>query len=147
MSTSATSRLSETRAARGRGLNLTLWFVQALLALAFLGAGLSKLTSRPEMVALFQAIGIGQWFRYATGILEFTGAVLVLVPKTRSLGAVLLGVIMVGAIVVNLFIVHTNPIPPLVLLLLSSFVVWGRRSELTQFARAFSSRKLKAQWR
>jgi hypothetical protein len=147
MSTSATSRLAETRAARGKGLNLTLWLVQLLLALAFLGAGLSKLTGRPEMVALFQAIGIGQWFRYATGILEVTGAVLVVVPKTRSLGAVLLGVIMLGAIVVNLFIVHANPIPPLVLLLLSSFVVWGRRSELARFTGALSPSKGKAQWR
>ena len=129
MSVSATSRLRETGAAPGKGLNVTLWIVQALLALTFVAAGWSKLVGRPDMVALFAAIGIGQWFRYATGLLELTAAVLIVVPKTRSVGAVLLVAIMLGAIVVNLTL-HTSPIPPLVLLVLASIVVWGRRREL-----------------
>ena len=131
MSTSATSRLRETDAAPRKGLNITLWIVQALLALAFLSAGGAKLLGRPDMVALFEAIGIGQWFRYVTGILELTGAVLIVVPKTSSVGAALLVAIMVGAITANV-ILHTTIIPPLALLLLSSFVVWGRRGELAR---------------
>jgi uncharacterized membrane protein YphA (DoxX/SURF4 family) len=130
MSTSAANRLPSVGAAPRKGLNLTLWIVQALLALVFLGAGSAKLIGKPDMIALFAAVGVGQWFRYVTGILEVAGAVLILVPKTRSVGAALLAVIMVCAIATNLFIVHAAITPPLVLLLLASFVVWGRRREL-----------------
>ena len=130
MSTSATSRLPSTGVGTGKGLNIVLWCVQVMLALAFLGASSSKLMGRPDMVALFAAVGIGQWFRYVTGILELTGAVAIVVPKTRSVGAGLLLAIMLGAIATNLFILHTTIAPPLALLLLASFVVWGRRREL-----------------
>ena len=129
MSASATNHLRSVGAAPRRGLNVALWIVQALLALAFLGASSTKLMGRPDMVALFAAVGIGQWFRYVTGILELIGAVLILVPKTRSIAAGLLVAIMFGAIMTNLNL-HTTIIPPLVLLLLASFVVWGRRREL-----------------
>lgn len=131
MSASATSHLPNADAAPRKALNITLWIVQALLALTFFAAGGSKLVGRPDMVALFEAIGIGQWFRYVTGILEVTGAVLIVVPKTSSVGAVLLVAIMVGAITANV-ILHATIIPPLALLLLSSFVVWGRRGELAR---------------
>ena len=132
MSELATSHLSNVGAEPGKGLNITLWCLQVLLALAFLGATSGKLMEQPEMVGLFEAVGIGQWFRYVTGILELTGAVLIVVPKTRSVGAGLLVAIMLCAIATNLFILHSAPTAPLVLLLLSSFVVWGRRRELAR---------------
>ena len=124
MSASATNQLPNVGAAPRKGLKFTLWFVQGLLALVFLGASTTKLIGRPDMIALFAAIGIGQWFRYVTGILELTGAVLILVPKTRRSGAGLLLAIMIGAIVVN-FSLDVSVIPPLVLLVLASFVAWG----------------------
>jgi uncharacterized membrane protein YphA (DoxX/SURF4 family) len=113
-----------------RQLNLLLWCVQGLLALEFAGVAWAKLSGMPEMVALFTAIGWGQWFRYVTGILELTGAVLVVVPRTRSLGAALLATIMLGAIAAHLVILHLPPTAPATLLLLSGFVVWGRRNDL-----------------
>ncbi len=76
------------------------------------------------------AVGFGQWFRYVTGILELAGAVLIVVPRTRSIGAALLATIMLGAITAHLFILHVPPTAPVVLLLLSGFVVWGRRKDL-----------------
>jgi putative oxidoreductase len=107
--------------------HILLWGVRALLALVFVGASWAKLTGNPEMVALFSAVGFGQWFRYVTGILELTGAVLIMVPKTRRAGAALLATIMLGALIAHLFILHVPPTTPGVLLLLSGFVVWGRR--------------------
>jgi putative oxidoreductase len=117
-------------AATGRPLNILLWCVQALLALEFVGVSSAKLMGMPEMVALFTAVGFGQWFRYVTGILELTGAVLIVVPRTRSIGAALLATIMLGAITAHLFILHVPPSAPVVLFLLSGFVVWGRRKDL-----------------
>ena len=68
-------------AATGRPLDILLWCVQAFLALVFVNASWAKLAGNAEMVALFSAVGAGQWFRYVTGILELTGAVPILVPK------------------------------------------------------------------
>ncbi len=110
-----------------RPLNILLWGVQALLALVFVNASLAKLTGNPEMVALFTAVGFGQWFRYVTGILELTGAVLIMVPKTRRIGSALLATIMLGALTAHLFILHVPPTTPGVLFLMSGFVAWGRR--------------------
>src|SRR5919106_2889602 len=114
-------------AATGRPLDILLWCVQALLALVFVSASWAKLMGNPEMVALFSAVGFGQWFRYVTGILELTGAVLIMVPKTRRAGAALLATIMLGALTAHLLILHVPPTTPGVLLLLSGFVVWRRR--------------------
>ena len=123
-----TGNIAATRsAATGRPLDILLWCVQALLALVFVNASWAKLTGTPDFVALFTAVGVGQWFRYVTGILELTGAVLILVPKTRRIGAALLATVMLGALTAHLFILHVPPTAPIVLFLMSGFVVWGRR--------------------
>jgi putative oxidoreductase len=113
--------------APGHPLNLGLWCVQVFLALVFLNASWLKLVGNPEMVALFTAVGIGQWLRYVTGILELAGAVLIVVPRARSIGGVLLATVMLGAITAHLFILHVPVTAPVVLFCLSAFVVWGRR--------------------
>jgi uncharacterized membrane protein YphA (DoxX/SURF4 family) len=110
-----------------RPLDILLWCVQTILAFVFGSTSWAKLMGKPEMVALFAAVGFGQWFRYATGILELTGAVLIMVPKTRRIGAALLAAVMVGALATHLFILNVPPATPGVLFLMSGFVVWGRR--------------------
>jgi len=95
----------------------------------FLFSGGSKLFGAPAMVALFDAIGWGQWFRYVTGAIETTAAVALLIPSAAVFGAVLLIPTMIGATAANLFLGQT-PIPPLLLLLVASAVAWARRHEL-----------------
>jgi putative oxidoreductase len=119
-----------TPARASRAMNIALWVIQILLALAFLGAASGKLLGKPEMVGLFEVIGIGQWFRYLTGLLEATGAVLVVIPRTRFFGAALLGVVMIGAVLTHLFVLHNPPTAPAVLLVLAGIVAWGRRDGL-----------------
>ncbi|HEY4989424.1 MAG TPA: DoxX family protein, partial [Opitutaceae bacterium] len=97
MQSALTPVATPARAPRSKGANIALWVLQALLALAFVGAASGKLLGKPEMVALFQALGVGQWFRYLTGLLELTGALLIVVPRTKFYGAALLSVVMVGA--------------------------------------------------
>ena len=116
----------------GKGLNIGLWVVQGLLALSFVGAASGKLLGQPEMVGLYDAIGVGQWFRYVTGLVELAGAALILIPKTRVIGAGLLAGTMLGAIAAHLFILHTAPTAPVALLALVSFVLWGRRAEVAK---------------
>jgi putative oxidoreductase len=65
--TGTTSQTPSTTATRRRALNIALWAMQALLALMFAMAGLSKVFGDPAMVEMFATIGIGQWFRYVSG--------------------------------------------------------------------------------
>ena len=131
MQSALTPAAAPTRASRGKGANVALWVLQALLALAFVGAASGKLAGKPEMVALFEAVGIGQWFRYVTGLMELTGALLIVIPRTKFFGAALLSVVMVGAVLTHLFILHTAPTAPVVLLVLAGAVAWARRGEVT----------------
>jgi len=110
-----------------RPRDIPLWCVQVLLAFVFVDASWAKLMGNPEMVALFTAVGFGQRFRYVTGVLELTGAVLIVVPKTSRIGAALLASIMLGALTAHVFILHAQPTVPVILFLMSGLVVWGRR--------------------
>lgn len=103
---------------------------KALLTLAFLAAGLSKLAGVEMMVATFDAIGVGQWFRYVTGIFEVAGAVLLWVKGREIYGAGLLAVTMVGAIIAHLAILGPSFVPALVLGLLAVFVLWAHKGDL-----------------
>jgi putative oxidoreductase len=80
------------------------------------------------MVEMFATIGVGQWFRYAVGALEIAGAVGVLVPRLSGQAALGLACLMVGAILTNLFVLGTSPFLPLVMLVGSVLVAWGRRA-------------------
>jgi putative oxidoreductase len=110
-----------------RSLGILLWCVQGGLAFVFVSAGGAKLTGHPDTIALFDAVGVGQWFRYVTGLLEVAGAVLIVVPKTSRWGAALLATVMLGAVAAHLFILHVPITTPGILFLMATFVVWGRR--------------------
>ena len=115
-----------------KSVNVALWVAQGLLALAFVGAGANKLLGTPDMVALYEVIGVGQWFRYLTGMIELIGAVLVVVPRTRVVGAGLLASIMLGAITTHLFVLHNSPAVPFALLVVASLVLLGHRAEVAR---------------
>jgi putative oxidoreductase len=109
-----------------KALNLTIWGVQILTAVAFLAAGGSKLSSAPAMVEMFEKVGLGQWFRYLTGSLEVVGALLLLVPRTAAIGGGLLAAVMIGAIGTHLLIIGGSPVPAAVLLAFAITVGWNR---------------------
>ena len=106
------------------------WIVQGILAAAFLAAGGAKLAGVPMMVQIFDQIGMGQWFRVVTGLVEVAGAVALLVPGLAALGAAWLGTTMFFAILTHLFILPGSALPALVLLALNVLVVWLRRDQL-----------------
>src|SRR5260370_16743088 len=89
------------------------WTLQGILAAAFLAAGLAKLAGVPFMADLFEQIGLGQWFRVATGVVEVTGAVALLVPGLASIGALWLGFTLGWSRPPPVFLPHPPPIPPL----------------------------------
>src|ERR1700730_13331664 len=118
---------------RSRASLVALWLTQVALALMFLMAGGSKLAGVSAMVDLFDAIGLGQWFRYVTGIIEVVSGIALLVPSAAIFGAMLLIPTMLGAIVTNVFVVPASPVAPLLLLLGAAAVAWARRHQLRMF--------------
>ena len=115
---------------RGRVALVALWLTQIALAAMFVFAGGLKLTGAPDMVGLFDAVGIGQWFRYVTGSIEVVSAVALLVPSWAAFGALLLIPTMAGAVFTHLFIVGGSAAPATVLLTGSLAIAWARRDQL-----------------
>jgi putative oxidoreductase len=111
----------------GKIINVGLWILQIGAAGMFLMVGFFKLSGDSRMVALFDAIGLGQWFRYVTGSLEVLGAVLLLIPRLSGLGALLLMGVMLGAVPTHLFVVGGSPLAAIILLAVTGVIAWGRR--------------------
>ncbi|PHQ83024.1 MAG: DoxX subfamily [Thalassobium sp.] len=107
--------------------------LRALLTLAFVAAGGAKLVGVEMMVATYDTIGLGQWFRYLTGIVEIVGAVLLWMPNRQVLGAALLGATMVGAVLAHWFVVGPSALPATVLGLLSAAVLFIYRAQIPAY--------------
>lgn len=108
--------------------------LSALIAFAFLAAGTFKLSGAPEMVENFSNYGLPLWFMYLTGATEIASAILLLIPKTRALGATILSSIMVGAFGTHVMIGDIpGGIPALVLLGLSASIAFWRKEDLLRY--------------
>jgi putative oxidoreductase len=70
------------------------WVLQVLVAVILLQTLFFKFTGAPESVYIFSKLGAEPWGRIASGVVELTAAVLLLVPRTAAAGALMsLGVI------------------------------------------------------
>ena len=76
--------------------------IRAFLTLAFAAAGIAKLMGVQMLVDEFEVIGLGQWFRYVTGIVELGSAILLWVPGFTAYAAGLLVCTMIGALTAHL---------------------------------------------
>ena len=63
-----------------------------------------KFTAQPESVYIFSQAGIEPWGRIGTGIAELVASILLLIPRTVALGALMAIGLMLGALVTHLFI-------------------------------------------
>lgn len=104
--------------------------IRAVLTAAFLAAGLAKLAGVEMMVATFDAIGWGQWFRYVTGAIEVGAAVLLWVPGLQALAAAALVATMSGAVIAHLVVLGPSAVPALVLGLLAATVLYTNRGQI-----------------
>ena len=74
------------------------WILQ-LLAAAILGQTLVfKFTGAPESRWIFEQLGAEPWGRWGSGVAELSAIVLLLVPRTAAMGALLTLGLMAGAI-------------------------------------------------
>jgi uncharacterized membrane protein YphA (DoxX/SURF4 family) len=111
------------------------WFLRGAIAVAFVLFGLEKFPDGPQnsWVELFAKIGIGQWFRYFTGVVEVLGGLLLLTPWTVSAGLVLLGCTMASAALIQIFVIRrpADGIPAAGIFLGLLAYWWNRRKRRT----------------
>ncbi|UOZ02759.1 DoxX family protein [Amycolatopsis sp. WQ 127309] len=118
-------------------MNVALWIIAGLLALAFLAAGAMKLLQPKEKLA---AAGMAWTEDYSggsvkgIGAIEIVGAIglilpalLVIVPILTPIAATGLAITMLAAIVVHVRRKENQALAaPVVLLILSAVLAWGR---------------------
>ena len=113
--------------------------IQVFGAVLFFLAGFAKLAGDEQMVQKFAAIGVGQWLRYVTGLIDVASAILLLIPVLSGIGALLVVPTMIGVIVTHIVIIGGSPALPIGLLIIASIVAWGRRETTNAFLRSFIS--------
>ena len=82
--------------------NITSWILQVIVAVILLQTLFFKFTGAAESVYIFSTLGAEPWGRIGSGVVELIASILLLMPRTAALGALLsLGTIS-GAIMAHL---------------------------------------------
>jgi len=121
-----------------KGKRIASWIAQIAVAAILLQTLFFKFTAAPESVYIFQTLGLEPWGRIGSGVAELVASVLLLIPATAAVGAVIsLGVITgaIGAHLTQLGIEVQGDGGLLFGLALAVFVgslvvLWLRRAEL-----------------
>jgi uncharacterized membrane protein len=119
-------------------MNLALWIVAGLMAVAFAIGGVSKLIIPKEKIAMLPGgkwvEGVSAGFVKATGVLDLLAAAGLILPATLDLAPVLVPVAAVGVVLlmIGAGIVRLRYGSPKAIagdaayLVLAAFVAWGR---------------------
>jgi uncharacterized membrane protein YphA (DoxX/SURF4 family) len=78
------------------------WICRVVAAAILLQTLYFKFTGADESIYIFTKVGMEPWGRYASGVVELIAAVLLLVPRTVPVGALLAAGVMTGAIASHL---------------------------------------------
>ncbi len=115
-------------------MNITLWVLQVLLAVAFFLHGLLFLAPPPEIAAMMNA-SLPRWFQSFLGVAEILAAVGLTLPGVTRVLPWLVPCAAVGVMIVMIFatIYHvyrgdpiSSAVTTAVLLVMASFVAYGR---------------------
>lgn len=120
-------------------MNIAAIVFEILLLAAFLGSGLAKVGGLRSQVDNFNKMGLPQWFRVVTGLMQLIGAAFLIIGFWASswsvLGGIWFGFMMLFALITH--IRNRDPIlvriPAIVLLLAAIGVVLLQASELVSF--------------
>lgn len=80
------------------------WIVRIIASVILLQTLFFKFTGAEESVYIFSTLGAGPYGRIGSGIVELIAAVLILMPRTTLLGALMGCGVMLGAISSHLFV-------------------------------------------
>lgn len=79
-----------------------IWVLRIIAVVILLQTLYFKFTAHPQSVKLFTILGMEPWGRIGTGVCELVAAVLILIPRTTLLGAIMGLGLMAGAIFFHL---------------------------------------------
>ena len=83
---------------------LFIWIIKLAAVIILLQTLYFKFTAAPESVFIFSTLGIEPFGRIGSGIVELIASILILIPRTTLLGAVLGFATMLGAIFSHIFV-------------------------------------------
>lgn len=78
------------------------WILRLVPAAIMLQTLYFKFTAHPQSVKLFTILGMEPWGRIGTGVFELIASILLLIPRTSLLGALMGAGLMCGAIFFHL---------------------------------------------
>lgn len=82
--------------------SIVTWLLRIIVAVIFSQTFFFKFTGSEESVYIFSALGMEPYGRIATGIAELAAVILILIPRTSYIGALIGLGIMIGAITSHL---------------------------------------------
>ena len=82
--------------------SIFIWVLRILAAVILLQTLYFKFTAHPQSVKLFTTLGMEPWGRIGTGVFELIASILMLIPRTTLLGALMGLGLMAGAIFFHL---------------------------------------------
>ena len=135
--------MADSISSRFRFGDALLWTLRILLAVLFLYQAIEKFSERRLWLRIFEEIGFGQWFRYFTGVVEISGALLLLIPKATLVAVGLLICTMIGAVLIHVLVIGVGPQTAFVSILLlmlctigAKLANWGERRKGRDLAKA-----------
>jgi uncharacterized membrane protein YphA (DoxX/SURF4 family) len=87
---------------QGKSLVIASWTLQLIVAGILFQTLFFKFTAAPESVYIFSKLGLEPWGRIGSGVVELIAAVLLLIPATVTVGAILSMGVISGAILSHL---------------------------------------------
>lgn len=126
--------------------NIFDWMVRIVAAVILLQTLYFKFTAHPESVTLFTKLGVEPWGRIGTGVMELITGILLLIPATAFVGALLGMGLMGGAILSHLTIIGIESdgdggqlfMLALVVMVCCAITVWMHRQQGTMFLKKFA---------
>lgn len=110
---------------------VALWVICLFLAYVFLKAGGQKFSDSSGWARAFQMWGYPTWFRILIGVTEVAAAIVVLYPRTASLGAAMIIIVMLGGMATHVATGRPKQVTSEVFpLTLATLVLIGRRKQL-----------------
>lgn len=82
--------------------NILVWALRLVAAIIMLQTLFFKFTAAPESVYIFTKLGMEPWGRIGIGSMELVAAILIIIPSTTGIGALIAVGLMAGAIFFHL---------------------------------------------
>ena len=110
---------------------VALWVICLFLAYVFVRAGAQKFDDGSGWSRAFRFWGFPLWFRILVGVVEVSAALLLLHPKTSSVGALMIVVVMLGGMATHVVTGRPSQVrSELFPLTLATVVFFGRRKRI-----------------